>query len=572
SRHWEVLKATGTIHLVAISGLHLGLVAFGAGFLARRLLLSLSTYRMSERSVRVIAFLAIIFCCLFYALAAGFTVPTRRALLMVAVGGWILLMAKQVPVWHSLVVALGLVLLLDPFAPLDQGFWLSFGAVSMLICVFAGRVGGTGWLAGLILAQGAVFAGLWPLLEWLGQGQPIAGLLANVLSIPWVSLVVMPVIIIGGLVVALFPELSNPIIWLMDAVLDVLWNFLEWVAGINWPTLEGASVEIVGFGVLVLLIITVPVRNFRVAGLAIVLFWASTASTVSSTVSNTAPNVDNPWVTEPEVRVWDVGQGLSAMVRAGDNVLLYDTGPEVKGVFSAAESVLVPNLKALGVKRIDTLVISHADSDHAGGIGLLMDEFEVGRILTGEPKAIREKLNKRQALKVKPCSGEGKMANTLSLSFWQAPRELAGNDASCVLTARYDSAGIEWIFPGDISASVEPRYLDATAHKRSAGQPQERIVIAPHHGSKTSSSEAWVSALSPDRVVYTAGYRHRYGHPHPNVTARYRRAGVEAFNTACSGALVMTMINGSLKTEEARHQAPFWISGPGLARDLCEIP
>ncbi|HEA52462.1 MAG TPA: DNA internalization-related competence protein ComEC/Rec2, partial [Marinobacter antarcticus] len=391
SRHWEVLKATGTIHLVAISGLHLGLVAFGAGFLARRLLLSLSTYRMSERSVRVIAFLAIIFCCLFYALAAGFTVPTRRALLMVAVGGWILLMAKQVPVWHSLVVALGLVLLLDPFAPLDQGFWLSFGAVSMLICVFAGRVGGTGWLAGLILAQGAVFAGLWPLLEWLGQGQPIAGLLANVLSIPWVSLVVMPVIIIGGLVVALFPELSNPIIWLMDAVLDVLWNFLEWVAGINWPTLEGASVEIVGFGVLVLLIITVPVRNFRVAGLAIVLFWASTASTVSSTVSNTAPNVDNPWVTEPEVRVWDVGQGLSAMVRAGDNVLLYDTGPEVKGVFSAAESVLVPNLKALGVKRIDTLVISHADSDHAGGIGLLMDEFEVGRILTGEPKAIREK-------------------------------------------------------------------------------------------------------------------------------------------------------------------------------------
>ena len=573
SDHWEVFKATGTIHLVAISGLHLGLVALGAGFVARRLLLAISAYRMSEQTVRLAVFFAVVFCCLLYALAAGFTVPTRRALVMVAVGGWLLLMARQVPVWHSIIMALGLVLLFDPFAPLDQGFWLSFGAVSLLICVFAGRLGSTGWLAGLVLAQGAVFAGLWPLLELTGQGQPVGGLLANILAIPWVSLVVMPAIIIGGLTIAVFPDSSSLIVQIIDAVLGVMWSFLEWVAGIGWPDLEGTVPEIAGFGVLVLLILTVPVRAFRVAGAVLVLFWVAMASLPLGS--------DNPRVAEPEVWIWDVGQGLSAMVRSGDKVLLYDTGPEVKGVFSAAESVLVPNLKALGIRRIDTLVVSHADSDHSGGLALLVGEFEINRILTGEPEAIREKLDEFRAIGVDReygeviilgCSGEDKLTNALTLSFWQASGEFAGNDASCVLAVRHNAAGIEWIFPGDISASIESRYLKARAEKLPVETPRKLVVIAPHHGSKTSSSDAWVSTLRPDRVIYTAGYRHRYGHPNRDITARYRGAGAEALNTACSGALIMTVAGGAIKTREARHESPFWIGGPGLARDQCKIP
>ncbi len=569
SRHWEVLKATGTIHLVAISGLHLGLVALGAGFVARRLLLAISTYRMSEDSVRFGVFLAVVLCCTLYALAAGFTVPTRRALVMVTVGGWLLLMARQVSAGHSIVIALGLVLLLDPFAPLDQGFWLSFGAVSVLICVFAGRLGGTGWLAGLVLAQGAVFAGLWPILEVTGQGQPVAGLLANVLAIPWVSLVVMPALIAGGLAVALFPGISSLVVPAMDSVLGVMWTFLEWFAGMNWLNVEGTLPEIAFLGLLVMLIITVPIRLFRTTGTFFVLAWVIAASAPTDT--------GNPRIASPEVRVWDVGQGLSAMLRAGDKVLLYDTGPEVKGVFSAAESVLLPNLRALGIRRIDTLVISHADSDHAGGIGLLIDEFEIGRILTGEPEAVREKLDRRsegrEPLKVQvhSCAGEENLTNELSLSFWQANGRLNGNDASCVLIARDKKSGIEWIFPGDISTATESLYLRASEKKLAANPPAELVLIAPHHGSKTSSSTAWISALSPDTVIYTAGYRHRYGHPHRDITARYREAGVEAFNTACSGALVMTISGDAVKIQESRHQGPFWISGPGLTRDQCKI-
>ncbi|MBC7183391.1 MAG: ComEC family competence protein, partial [Marinobacter sp.] len=187
-QHWDVLKATGTIHLIAISGLHLGLVALGAGFLCRRLLLAMPARRLSERQARLIVFLVVLACCLVYALAAGFTVPTRRALIMVIVAGWMLLLARQSPVWLPFLTALAVVLLLDPFAPLDQGFWLSFTAVAVLIAVFSARLAGAGWLGSLLVAQVSVFAGLWPVLEVFGQGQPLAGLLANLIAIPWVSL------------------------------------------------------------------------------------------------------------------------------------------------------------------------------------------------------------------------------------------------------------------------------------------------------------------------------------------------------------------------------------------------
>nr|WP_257535401.1 DNA internalization-related competence protein ComEC/Rec2 [Marinobacter adhaerens] len=564
SAHWETLKATGTIHLVAISGLHLGLVAIGAGFVARRILLAVPATRITERSVRLGVFVIVLVCCLWYALAAGFTVPTRRALLMVTVGSWYVLNARQVPVWHSLVMALGLVLLLDPFAPLDQGFWLSFGAVSILICVFAGRLKSPGWLAGLLLAQGAVFAGLWPLLAQLGQGQPVAGLLANVIAIPWVSLIVMPVLIIGALVVALLPSLLAFIIPVFDTVLGGLWGTLEWVAGMHWPTLNSTALEIIAFAVVVLLIATLPFRAFQVTAGLLVLGWA--------VASGSPAELGNPDIGEPEVTVWDVGQGLSAMLRSGDQVLLYDTGPEVKGVFSAAESVLIPNLRALGVQRIHTLVISHADNDHSGGIDLLLKAFDVGTIITGEPTAVRARLSDEPSVTVQGCAGEGVMGEKVFLSFWQAGPDLEGNDASCVLTMRTNDTAAEWVFPGDISAGIEARYLTAVQNRLSAVQPQQRIVIAPHHGSKTSSSTRWVEGLSPDLVIYTAGYRHRYGHPHEDVTARYRQAGARALNTACSGSLVMAMAEGELSLREARHTAPFWIAGPGLTRARCKIP
>lgn len=559
-KHWDVLKATGTIHLVAISGLHLGLVALGAGFLCRRLLLALPAASVSDRARRWIVFVSVLLCCLIYALAAGFTVPTRRALVMVVVGGWLVLMGRQAPVWQAFLAALAAVLVLDPFAPLDQGFWLSFMAVAVLIAVFSGRLAGTGSVTGLVLAQLAVFGGLWPVLEIFGQSQPPVGLVANLVAIPWVSLVVMPLLVTGGLVTALVPDAARLFVPLFDLTLGVLWDGLTWFAEWPAPDITASVPEVVGWALLTVTLVFTPFARFRLVAALLAGVWLMYPEPTS---------VKNPYLTMPEIRVWDVGQGLSVLVRQGHEVLVYDTGPAVPGVFSAVESTLLPNLEAEGIRRIDTLVLSHADSDHAGGVSELTRQIEIGRVIAGEPAAVRGQV---ADVPVSVCKQPGQRLGDLVLEYWQGEGATEGNDASCVVRIYHPESGTEWLLPGDITDRMEARYLAYLAVREDFQEPVTRVLVAPHHGSKTSSSQAWVRALKPDRVIYTAGYRHRYGHPHPTVTARYAGIGAVSLNTACSGSIVMTIVNNQLVLKEMRHGSPFWIGGPGLARDQCKIP
>ena len=558
--HWDVLKATGTIHLVAISGLHLGLVALGAGFVARRLLLCLPARSLTDRSQRRIIFFSVITCSLIYALAAGFTVPTRRALIMVFAGGWLLLMSRQAPVWQSLLTALAAVLLLDPFAPLDQGFWLSFTAVAVLIAVFSARLSGTGFVKGLAVAQIAVFGGLWPILEILGQGQPLVGLQANLVAIPWVSLIVMPLLVMGGLVTAVVPGAGDLFVPLFDCALSVLWYCLSWLAEWDVPGITASLPEIAGWAFLTITLVVMPFSIFRLVAALVAVFWL---------VYPGAPAGENPYLAEPELRVWDVGQGLSVLVRHKHEVLVYDTGPAVPGVFSAAESVLLPNLEAEGIQRIDTLVVSHADNDHAGGVKELARQITIGRVVSGEPASVGEMLD---GMPVQDCEQPVQRLGDLVIEYWQGDGATEGNDASCVVRILHPESGIEWLLPGDITDQMEARYLADLSVSEESGEAASRVLVAPHHGSKTSSSEAWVRVLKPDWVIYTAGYRHRYGHPHPTVTARYDEIGAVSLNTACSGSLVMTVVDNQLVLKEARNGSPFWIGGPGLARDQCKIP
>ena len=562
--HWETLRATGTIHLVAISGLHLGLVAVGVGLLGRRLTLLVPAGLMTGHQSRAAVFVLVVLCSLMYALLAGFTVPTRRALIMVIAGGWYLLLARQGSAWQPFLLALSAVLLMDPFAPLDQGFWLSFTAVAVLLLVFAGRVAGPGWLKGLVLAQLAVFAGLWPVLVQFGQGQPLAGLLANLVAIPWVSLVVMPILFIGALLAMVSGGVLAGLAGsLMDSVLTALWVWLEWVQG--QPSVAAAEGRVVRFGlltVLVLLALRVPIPYFRTLALVVIALWGA--------LGMQQPERGNASVPAPEVRVMDVGQGLSVLVRVGNKVLLYDTGPEVKGVFSAAESVLVPGMRALGIRRIDQLVISHADNDHAGGLQVLLDALEVGRISSGEAGVLAARID--GSMPVEGCLQESVHWDDVVMQFWQSPSSKPGNDASCVLRISHGPSAVDVWLTGDISDRVEARMLADPAldwFDTSAGY---RVVLAPHHGSKTSSSGRWVEAVKPDLVIYTAGYRHRFGHPHPEVTARYRAVEADGLNTACSGQVVIRFTGSGPEIAETRRSAPFWIAAQGLARDQCKIP
>ncbi|WP_312846248.1 DNA internalization-related competence protein ComEC/Rec2 [Marinobacter arenosus] len=562
--HWQVLQATGTVHLVAISGLHLGLVALGAGLVVRHVMLVVPIGCLGELARRRLLFAAVMVCCLVYALAAGFTVPTRRALVMVVVGGWAALFAREGAAWHALILALATILLLDPFAPLDQGFWLSFGAVAVLICAFANSLGVSGWFWTLLVAQCAVFAGLWPVLNVFGQDQPLVGGLANLVAIPLVSVMAMPVLVFGGLLTAMVPAVSGFVTSAFDAVLGALWGLLSFLAKLPSPQPDAGALEIILLSLLALVLLRAPMTACRVLGGVAILSWLGLSLMQ-------APLANRP-VAEPELRIWDVGQGLSVLVRTKDRVLLYDTGPAVPGVFSSVESTLLPNLKALGVRRIDTLVVSHADSDHAGGLALLADSLEIGQLVTGEVSEVWEKLGGSARFPIVPCLSRGERLGSLDVEYWQAPGAREGNDASCVMSIRHGASGTEWLLPGDISADVEARYLAFRDGTPWAINDKTRVVLAPHHGSKTSSSLTWVETLKPDVVVYSAGYRHRFGHPHPTVTARYRSLGGQSLSTACSGRLILAISNNHLTVKEKRHNVPFWIGAPDQARARCRIP
>src|SRR5699024_4222015 len=193
-----------------------------------------------------------------------------------------------------------------------------------------------------------------------------------------------PVLITGGLLTALVPSVSGFAGQVSDAVLNPLWSGLGWLADYPFPDISPSSAELSALAVVVLGVFVLPLSRFRLVAVMVIVAWVGLEVSRNQRL--------NPWVDSPQVDVLDVGQGLSVLVRDGREVLLYDTGPAVPGVFSAVESVLLPNLRAWGIQRIDTLVVSHADSDHSGGLALLVRSVDIGRIIAGEPEAIRDKL------------------------------------------------------------------------------------------------------------------------------------------------------------------------------------
>lgn len=551
---WQTLKATGTIHLVAISGLHIGLIALGTGLCIGFLLRYLPQHWLAPSRKRGLLFGLMMLASVLYALAAGFTVPTQRALVMLGVAGFLVLRAGRPTPWLGWLLALGIVLLLDPLAPLGRGFWLSFSAVAVLILTFSGRVGSANARTGLLLAQCAVFAGLWPILALMDQEPAALGWLANLVAIPYVSLIVMPVLIGGVIMMALAPSLTTLIGALFDRVLGVLWWFLHTLEALPVPPVS-ASV-LVAFAIMAMAMTALLMPDSRIRGTALAVFGAWVV--LSTGVGAVGPS-PNRWVDRPEVWVWDVGQGLSVMVHDQDQVLVYDTGPESPSGFNAVESVVLPNMRALGIHRINTLVVSHADADHAGGLGQLLESMPVDRIITGEPGEIGAKVAGYGAPFAQPCRPFSQFSLArmdITLWAWRPDRQKApsGNEASCVALLRYGSNEI--ILPGDIPAMVE-RKLAATGRFE---KPMHRLLVAPHHGSKTASSPAWIRAVDPDYVIYTAGYRGRYGHPYPGVVERYRKAGVKAFNTAYAGAIRFRLARNGADVRAWRAGAPFWLA------------
>ena len=511
---WELFAKTGTTHLVVISGMHISLVAgfafaFGVRFV--RWAPVLARWLPARAWGAMLAVPTV----LGYASLAGWSLSVQRAALMALVVVFAVLLERHRPVMASLSFAALAVLVLQPLSALQPGFWLSFISVAALLLGLGGRLGAAGRVALLWRPQFVVAAALVAPLLALGLPQAPLGPLVNLVAIPLVDLVAVPAALMGCLLSGVSDALARPCLQLALLALEWLGRFLQASASLSPPLAHGSGSP--PYWALAL----------ALAGTLWMLAPAGFPARVLGAVL-LLPAVFPPSPTAPalELLVLDVGQGSAAVLRTASSTLVFDTGPRYSERFDAGRALLVPALRASGVRAVDVLVLSHADSDHAGGAAGLRAGLPVRRELGGEPL---------------PGSGVTRCSAGM---HWQHdgvhfrvlhPRDgdrREGNTSSCVL--RVEAAGRVILLTGDIDAEAERALLAAEPSALRAD-----VVLVPHHGSRSSSSPRFVAAVAPRDAIVSSGFRNRFGHPHPDVVTRWRAAGSRIINTADAGALLL---------------------------------
>ncbi|WP_126445541.1 DNA internalization-related competence protein ComEC/Rec2 [Sulfuricystis multivorans] len=526
---WRLFAATGITHLMSISGLHVtmvgGLVAWLVSMLWRRQP-RLPLVWPAQKAAALAAFLG----ALAYALLAGFAVPAQRTLYMLGVVVAALLSGRNLAAQTVLGAALLLVLLLDPWAVLSAGFWLSFGAVALLFFISAGRLGQRHWLIEWLRAQWAITLGLIPLLLALFQQFSLVSPFANALAIPLVSLAVTPLALLGSL-----PGFDWAL-QLAHLLLVPLMDFLQWLAGLPgalWqqhaPPAWAVPVAVVGAVWLLL-----P-RGFPARWAGAVLFLPLFAL-----------RPERPAPGEFMLRVLDVGQGQAVHVQTATHDLLFDVGPAFNAQSDAGSRIVVPYLRAIGVARLDRLIVSHADRDHAGGADSLLAALPVATV-------------ERRCVDGQGWEWDGIRFRVLhpQAADYDGPRP--SNALSCAL--KIESPHGSALIPGDLEGRAEAEFL---ARHRDAAHAD--ILVAPHHGGKKTSSPAFVAAVAARDVIFPVGYRNRFGHPYPSVLARYADANIH--RTDRDGAVTFQIgAGGTAYANEREASRRYWHNTAFTARE-----
>ncbi|MBF0255655.1 MAG: DNA internalization-related competence protein ComEC/Rec2 [Gammaproteobacteria bacterium] len=512
---WQMFRETGANHLVAISGLHVGMVAglmlLTAGWLWRRSA-RLCLWLAAPRAAALAALLA----AAFYAAMAGFAIPTQRALIMLLVLLLPQLLGRQGRPWQGLGHALILVLLIDPRSVLSPGFILSFAAVAAILWALARRRAGESWLIGLLRMQFAVLLVISPLLILLFNQASLLALPVNLLAVPWFSLVLVPLAFVASLLLLALPSWGAELFALISPLYSLSLEGLAQIAAIGPGLVEMAErpswlILLACLGGLWLLTpLRLPGRS-----LGLLLIWPMLAW-------------QRPTL-EPgqfEMDFLDVGQGLAVVLSTRNHVLLYDTGAAFSADFNAGSAVVLPFLKQRGIDRLDRLIISHPARDHAGGLAAILAQMPVEQLIA-QPGA------KAYPRPAEPCRA-GLAWEWDGVEFEivhpREPERWRPNDASCVL--RVASGKAKLLLTGDLERPGEQALL-AEQGPRLAGS----LVQVGHHGSRTSSSPAWVETLAAPLALVSSGYRNPFGFPAAEVVERWRNAGAQVLNTAETGAI-----------------------------------
>jgi len=540
---WQVFTRTGVNHLMSISGLHVTMVAalaYALVYFVWRRSAQLVLRLPARRAAVVAGFVS----ALMYAGIAGFAVPAQRTVYMLAVTAIALWLGQHTSVAVVLALALFAVTLLDPWAVLSPGFWLSFGAVAVILFVGTGRVSVPHWLSGWARTQWAVTLGLIPVLLAMFQQVSIVSPIANAFAIPAVSLVVVPLALTGSVLPI------DVLLWAAHWLMACAMRALEWLASLPAAVWEQHAP----------LAWTIPLAFCGIVWALLPRGFPGRWIGYLLLVPMFTLMPPGPQRGSVRVAVLDVGQGLAVVVRTANHALLYDAGPMYSPDADSGSRIVVPYLRATGVRRLDGVIVTHADNDHSGGVASVLDAVPVRWMASSlaEDHVLHGSNDRSiRCFAQQQWEWDGVLFEMLHPG-WESYDLVRrkSNDRSCVL--RITAHGRRILLAGDIEMRSERELL-----LRDASRLRAEILVVPHHGSTTSSTPEFVAAVAPEVAVFTSGYRNRFGHPRPDVLQRYIDIGSRLLRSDHHGAVQFEInADGVGMRIEREVRRRYWMAPP----------
>lgn len=580
SEHWRLFRETGTSHLIAISGLHITLLFFLGSFFIRKALelvltvlpTSLSRYLMDNvfryLSFQSIAMFSGLIIAILYALSAGFSVPTQRAILMLSVICTSQMIGHKLSLFESLCLAIIILLVCLPLSTLHSGFWLSCLALLIIVMLLKSRE--SKWLMQFRMALVMM-----PITLLIFNQTSIVSPIANIIFIPVIGFIVLPISLLLVVVALLIPDSSY---WLIlcwkafDFILDGVWQGLEYFSVVQYSILNQLpSVHMSWINITLLILLAILILFWRFAFARFLLMMPI----LMMTLIDSKPELEEG---EFSITALDVGQALALIIETQNAYTIYDTGNAFMHSDSA-ERIIIPYLKQAKAKKIHTIIVSHLDKDHVGGLASMIKFSDQTAILVNRPAELKKitalALTSRNEMKshfnFAHSSYKNDIKNTQKcysklwqqdgVSFEILPAFKSNhavlnkrNNTSCILIIKssYGSA----ILPGDIERAAEHYLVENHQEKIDVD-----LLVAAHHGSRTSSTPLFLKHVEPKHVIISAAYFNPYGHPHPGVLKRIKKYSNKIMTTADSGSIKIIYLKDGIQTQEYRALHPrFWYS------------